>query len=134
MRATVFTIVLSLYFLLTGIQGFFSRAAWWIFTTNVTHALIEVLLGAVGLVWAARGPQRASYLIIVGLILVAAGALRLLPATESFLVGLLNINDTLAIANLVIGGMSIGVGLTARRPRLPFEVRSFRHGGPTRIA
>lgn len=134
MRATPYTILLSLYLLLTGAQGFFSHNAWWIFTVNVTHALLETALGAIGLAWAARGPQRAGYLIIVGLILVASGILRLLPATESFIIGLLNINDALAAADLVIGGMSIGVGLTARRPRLPFEVHSYRHGGPTRIA
>jgi hypothetical protein len=133
MRATPYTIVFALYLLLTGVQGLFSRTAWWIFTTNRTHAVIELALAAIALVWAARGPQRAAYLMVVGLLLVVVGAMRLIPATEAFIVGLLNVNEALAVANLVIGGISIGVGLTARLPRLPAEIRSFRHTGPMRV-
>jgi hypothetical protein len=133
MRATPYTILFALYLLFTGVQGLFSRTAWWILTTNPTHGLIEIALATIALVWAARGPQRAAYLLLVGLMMVVAGAMRLLPATESFIVGLLNINDAFAVANLVIGGMSIGVGLSARPPRLPTEIRSFRHIDPMKV-
>jgi hypothetical protein len=118
MLARRYTQLLTLFLLVTGCQGLFSDTVYQLFTINMTHAGIEIVLALVGMFWFVRGPQRATYLVTVGSILMLVGALRLIPGPDALVISLLQVNEPLAFFNLGLGAVTIAIGVNDRRSQL----------------
>ncbi|HYG52605.1 MAG TPA: DUF4383 domain-containing protein [Flavobacteriales bacterium] len=85
-------------------------------TTNVNHALIHLVLGVLGIGMVTAG-RPGPYAAFVGFLLLIVGVLYFFPGPAAFLWQTLNMNDNVALLNLVIGVVSLFVsGIT--RPDL----------------
>jgi hypothetical protein len=109
-----FTRILGIFLLVEGIWGLFSPVVFGVFTTNVVHATIHIVLGIMGLLLARRGGAR-SYLLGVGGLLAIVGVLFFVPGAAWLTVGLLNVNFAVACFNIVVGLVCIAVALGSRR-------------------
>jgi hypothetical protein len=111
---SAFTAALSAFLLLEGVWGFFSPVVFGILTTNVVHAIIHVILGVVG-IWAVLSGHSRAFLVGVGVLLLAVGALWFVPALTGLLVRLFNLNRAVAYLNVVVGTLAL---LFAARPTM----------------
>ena len=101
-----FTVTLGLFLLIEGIWGFFSPVVFGVFSTNTLHAVIHLLLGAIG-IFAGSFGRSQGYLFFVGLLLLVVGVLWFLSGATELVVHLLNVNRAVAILNVVIGIVSL---------------------------
>ncbi len=122
MSASRFCMLLAVYLLLSGVWGLFSPTVFGIFTTDTLHAVIELALGATG-IWASSGPRVYPYLISVGALVMVVGAMRFIPGLAELVIRLLNVNPALAIANLVVGAVAVGIGMGGTRSGLGAATR-----------
>jgi hypothetical protein len=118
MLAQRYSLFMVIYLLVQGIQGLFGNTAFWVFGTNAAHGGTEIAVALVGLLWGMRGPQKSLYLILVGIIFMVIGAMRFIPGADDFIVRLYNTNTTLAVFNLIVGAVTIGIGINDRRGTL----------------
>lgn len=101
-----YTFLLSSFLLIEGVWGLFSPAVFGSLTTNTTHAVIHIVLGVIGLLTLASGNPR-PYCILVGTLLLTVGAFYFLPGIGDMIFRLLNMNQTVAILNIVVGLLSL---------------------------
>jgi hypothetical protein len=106
--------LLGAFLLVAGIWGFISPMPFGIFTTNTLHAIIEIVLGILGLLAGMRGGS-ATWLLVVGAILVIVGAMRFIGPLANIVIDLLNVNVALATFNIIVGVIAIAIGASARR-------------------
>ncbi|MBC7790290.1 MAG: DUF4383 domain-containing protein [Anaerolineae bacterium] len=112
----LFAIIIGVFLLIEGIWGLFSPVVFGVLTTNVTHALIHILLGAAG-IGAGLAKKARGFCIFLGALLLAVGILRFVPGIGDVIVRLLNVNEAVAFVNIVAGGVSLALGLMKGRPR-----------------
>jgi len=119
----MFALCIGAFLLVEGIWGFFSPVVFGVLTTNTTHAVIHVILGAIG-VWVGRGGGNARvYCTFLGVLLLVVGIAYFLPITGLLVQKIFNVNTAVAIVNLAVGGAA----LTARgmeRSALRAEART----------
>jgi hypothetical protein len=104
-----YTTLLAIFLLVEGAWGLFTNQVFGVFTTNLLHAVIHILLGLVGF-WAARTGRTRGYLVFVGLLLLAVGLLWFVPGVAELLVRLLNANRAVAYFNIAVGAVSFLIG------------------------
>lgn len=100
--------------MLQGIWEHFTPVLFGMFTSNHLHGAVHILLGIVGLVTGLRGGAR-GFCIFLGALLLAVDLLWILPPSNGLIVKLFNINQPVAILNLVIALVSLAVAFFPRR-------------------
>jgi uncharacterized membrane protein len=101
-----YILLLSIFLLAQGIWGLFSETVFALLTTNLNHAIIHISLGITGIILSIR--RRAyQFSIFVGIVLLIAGILYLVPATTSLMAGLLNLNNMGAVVNVLAGSFAL---------------------------
>ena len=112
--ARSFALLVGVFLLIEGVWGMFSSVVFGVFTTNVTHAVIHLVLGLIGIGAALRG-HAPAFLGFLGVLLLLVGILWFIPATRHLPTDLFNANRAVAVLNVVIGGIALGMAKNARR-------------------
>ena len=97
-----FAIGLSIFFIIEGAWGLASDYVFWVFSTNVLHASIHLLLGFTGLYAGLRNHAR-KFSMYVGILLLIVGALFFVPTASDVVINLLNVNMEVAVLNIILG-------------------------------
>jgi len=109
-----FAIILGIFFLIGGIWGLFSDVVFGVFTTNLSHAVIHIIIGITAIGMGAIKLARI-YCFVVAFVLLVVGILRFIPRADELVVTVFNVNMPLAYFNIVVGVFSLIVGLV-RKP------------------
>ena len=102
----VFSVVLGIFLLIEGGLGLFDPLVFGIFSTNLLHASIHLLLGTAGIFYGLRNRAR-NYSLYVGILLVVVGVFFFVPVIGPFITRILNLNQAVAIFNVVVGAAAI---------------------------
>ena len=110
-------LIVGLLFIIEGIWELFSPVVFVVLTGNVTHGIIHIVLGLIG-VWVGWNGCARGFCIFLGLLLISVGALWFIPAGKELVVRLLNVNQAVACVNLVLGVILLIAGFVSpcRRP------------------
>lgn len=111
-----YAMVVGAFLLIEGIWGLFSPVVFGVFTTNIVHAVIHILLGATGIWTGMKGGSR-GFCMFLGVLLFAVGVLRFVPGISDLIVSILNVNPAVAYVNIVVGILSLLVAFASGRPR-----------------
>jgi len=111
-----YIVLLGISLLAQGIWGLFSETIFAVMTTNLTHAIIHIVLGIAGIVLASRH-NAYVYSIFTGALLLAVGGLYMIPSTSWIVVKLFNVNSFVAVFNVIAGGFSLLVAYAGGRYR-----------------
>lgn len=106
--------VVGAFLLIEGIWGLTSPVVFGVLTTNLTHAVIHILLGVIGLATGWLGRAR-GFCIFLGILLVAVGILRFVPGADQLIVHILNANIAVAWVNIVVGATALLVSFAGRK-------------------
>ena len=108
-----FALVIGLFLVIEGIWELFSPVVFVVLTGNLLHGVIHIALGLIALYlgWNARA---RSFCILLGLLLLVVGGLWFVPGPKELVVQLLNVNQAVAILNLLVGSISLLLGLTTK--------------------
>ncbi len=106
-----FSAVIGLLLAIEGCWGLASPVVFGLLTTNTLHASLHVMLGLVGL-WAGFRSHARGFLCFLGSLLILVSVLWFAPPTQGLVAGLLNVNLSVAYVNLVLGALSLIVGIT----------------------
>lgn len=106
--AAPFALLAGAFYLTDGIWGFFSPVTFGVLSTNLLHTIIHTAMGVLG-IYAARTTFARLWCLGVGLIVLPVGLLYFLPAVNGLLVTLFNLNHAVAILNIVLGIIALGV-------------------------
>ena len=109
-----FAVLVGAFLLVEGIWGLSSPVVFGVLTTNTLHAVIHIVLGAVGL-WAGLKSGARQFCLFLGVLLVAVGALWFVPGVSALIRSLLNVNAAVAYLNLAVGAIAIVLALAAGR-------------------
>ncbi|MGI8481432.1 MAG: DUF4383 domain-containing protein [Chthoniobacterales bacterium] len=104
-------IFVGAFLLIEGIWGLTSPVVFGILTTNLTHAIIHIALGVIGIVLGWKRRAR-GFCIFLGTLLLAVGILRFVPGAAEIIVRLLNVNMAVAWVNIAVGVVALLVVLT----------------------
>lgn len=108
-----FALAIGGFLLIEGIWGLFSPVVFGVLTTNVLHACIHIVLGLIGIYTGMKGGAR-QFSLYLGILLVAVGIMRFLPVLGDITVSLLNVNQAVAIFNIVVGIIALLVARSSR--------------------
>jgi hypothetical protein len=103
---SIFAIVIGLLLIVEGIRGLTSQIVFGVLTTNQTHAIIHIVLGIIGVITGFMGRAR-GFCIFLGVLLIAVGVLRFVPGAGEIVVRILNVNNAVALVNIVIGAIAL---------------------------
>ena len=112
-----YAIIIGALLLVEGVWGLFSPVVFGVLTTNLTHAVIHILLGVAG-IWTGWKGQARGYCLFLGALLLAVGILRFVPGVGEWVVSILNVNPAVAYVNIVIGIVSLMIAFLAGRSRV----------------
>ncbi|MEO7455133.1 MAG: DUF4383 domain-containing protein [Gemmatimonadaceae bacterium] len=101
-----FALLVGVFLVVEGIWGLFSPVVFGVLTTNMLHACIHIVLGLLGIYTAMRHGAR-KWCMGVGVLIVVVGILRFVPGVGDILVSLLNVNQAVAILNIVVGAVAL---------------------------
>jgi hypothetical protein len=122
--ASRFAQVIGVFLLVEGIWGLFSPVVFGVLTTNLLHACIHIVLGILGLYTGMQGGAR-KYALYLGILLIAVGIMRFLPVVGDLTVSLLNVNQAVAIFNIVVGVIAVLAILKQRMTKVVLSVFVF---------
>ena len=88
----------------------FSPVVFWIFTTNLLHATIHLLLGVTGVYLGSRNQGR-KFALFVGILLIFVGILYFIPGTDELVIKLFNLNNAVAYFNILVGIIAVLLAL-----------------------
>lgn len=112
----VFAIVLGIFLVTEGFWGMFNPLVFGLFTTNLLHAAIHLLLGVTGIYLGTRNQAR-KFTLFTGILLLTVGMLYFIPGVSEMVIRLLNVNDAVTYLNIIIGIIAILTAmLTPVRP------------------
>lgn len=103
-----FTFGVGLLLAAEGVWGLFSPVVFGVLSTNLNHALIHLVLAALGL-WASFNHHARGFCLFLGWLLLAVGILRFVPGVGGLIVGLLNVNPAVAMVNIVVGLVALSL-------------------------
>ena len=106
--AASFALLAGVFYLADGIWGLFSPITFGVLSTNLLHTIIHIAMGVTGL-YAARTTRARLWCLGVGLIVVPVGVLYFVPGISGLLVSLFNLNQAVAIMNIVLGAVALMV-------------------------
>jgi len=113
-----FAIVLGILLIIEGFIGLFNPMVFGILSTNVLHALIHLFLGFTGLYIGLRNHAR-KFSLYIGILLLAVAILYFIPATNTVIVDLLNVNNAVAYLNTGVGLLAILFALLTPKRVIP---------------
>ena len=102
----IFAVILGLFLVIEGFWGMFSRIVFGIFTTNLLHATIHLLLGVTGIYLGTRNKAR-NFSLYVGVLLFVVGILYFVPGADTLVIQLLNVNNAVAFLNIIVGILAV---------------------------
>ena len=102
----IFAVILGLFLVIEGFWGMFSPIVFGIFTTNLLHATIHLLLGVTGIYLGTRNKAR-NFGLYVGVLLFVVGILYFIPAVDDLIIQLLNVNNAVAFLNIIVGILAV---------------------------
>ncbi|MBC7534542.1 MAG: DUF4383 domain-containing protein [Ferruginibacter sp.] len=111
----VFAILLGIFLVVEGFWGMFSPIVFGVLTTNVLHAFIHLLLGFTGIYTGLRNHAR-KFSLYAGVLLLVVGLLYYIPGAGQLVVKLFNVNNAVAVLNIVIGIAGILFALLTPKP------------------
>lgn len=103
-----FALILGIVLLLVGIWGFFTDSILGLFGVNMLQSIIHVVVGLLGIYAGTKGMGH-GFNMWVGWGGIVLGILGFIPAIDSLLMDLLNINVAISVLHLVIGVACLGV-------------------------
>lgn len=106
--AAPFALVVGIFLIVEGLWGMTSDVVFGVLTTNRLHATIHILLGVLGIYTAMTRGARA-WCTSVGILIVVVGILRFVPGVNGIIISLLNVNEAVAIFNIVAGIAALAV-------------------------
>ncbi len=115
---SVYAMIVGAFLLIEGVWGLFSPVVFGVLTTNLTHAVIHIVLGIVG-IWAGLKGRARGFLLFLGVLLLAVGVLWFVPGIRELIISILNVNQAVAIVNIVVGVLALLIALTDRGTRIP---------------
>lgn len=98
----VFCVVLGIFLLIEGGWGLFSPITFGVFSTNPLHAIIHLVLGTAGIFYGLRNRAR-NFSFFIGILIVIVGVFYFVPVVGAFITKILNLNQAVAIFNIVVG-------------------------------
>ena len=104
----IFSILLGVFLIVEGIWGLFSGITFGIFTTNITHALVHIVLGITGII-AGIKQNAGPFCTLLGTFLLIIGIIWFIFGRDSFFVRLLNVNQPVAVMNCIAGFLCLSV-------------------------
>lgn len=108
-----FALMVGVLLLIQGAWNLIDPPFLEIFTSNILHAVIHVLLGILG-IWTGLKGGAKIYLIFLGIILLTVGALYFVPGARELLEDIFDVNLAVAWLNIGIGILSLIVVLISR--------------------
>ena len=114
--SSIFAVIIGVFLLIEGIWGEFSDVVFGVLTTNRIHATIHILLGIVGIYTGLKGGSR-GFLIFLGILLAAVGALWFVPGVNELIFSILNVNRAVAVFNIIVGIASLIIAFASNRSR-----------------
>ena len=123
--ASIYTMLLGLFFLIEGIWGLFSATVFGALTTNTIHAAIHIILGITG-IWVGAAERPRRFCIFTGALLLVVGIVRFIPGPDQIVVDLLRVNYIVAIVNMIIGILCMVMAVITRPTRIRNERNSFK--------
>ncbi|MBA2585939.1 MAG: DUF4383 domain-containing protein [Chthoniobacterales bacterium] len=112
-----FAVLIGAFLVLEGIWGLTSPVVFGVLTTNLTHAIIHIVLGIAGIATGWMGRAR-GFCIFLGILLLAVGVLRFVPGVGELIVRILNVNIAVAWVNMVVGTVALIVSFVPDRSRV----------------
>lgn len=109
--------IVGAFLLIEGVWGLFSPVVFGVLTTNLTHAVIHIVLGIVG-IWAGLKGRARGFLLFLGVLLLAVGILWFVPGIRELIVSILNVNQAVAMVNIAVGILSLVIALADRGSRM----------------
>ncbi len=106
--------IAGVFLIIEGIWGMFSPMVFGIFSTNKLHATIHIVLGVLG-IYTAMNKGARQWCTLVGLLIIVVGVLRFVPGIGDIIVSLLNVNEAVAIFNIVVGAAALLVARMSAR-------------------
>lgn len=108
-----FALGIGLFLFVQGVWEFFSPVVFGVLTGNVLHGMIHIMLGVIGVLlgWAARA---RGFCLFLGVLLIVVGGLWFVHGPKELIVRLLNMNQPVALLNLVVGAVSLVLGLISK--------------------
>ncbi|MDT0676643.1 DUF4383 domain-containing protein [Autumnicola musiva] len=101
-----YAILIGGFLVIQGSWGLIDPPPFEIFSTNIAHAVIHIVLGIVGL-WMGIKGNSYKFNLFLGILLLAVGVLWFIPGIQDLLINLLNINRAVAYLNISIGVVSL---------------------------
>ncbi|GAB2775666.1 hypothetical protein [Salinimicrobium soli] len=111
-----YAILIGILLLIQGIWNLIDPPFLGIFTSNVLHAVIHILLGLAG-IWRGIVGNAFGYSLFLGVILLAVGVLFYIEVIGDIIEELLNVNEPVALLNIGIGLLSLFMALAVGRNR-----------------
>ncbi len=106
----VFAIALGLFLVIEGLWGMFSPMVFWVFSTNILHAIIHLVLGVTAIYLGARNQAR-KFMLFTGVLLLTVGILYFIPGADELVIRFFNVNDAVAYLNIIAGIAAILLAL-----------------------
>ncbi|MFT3682868.1 MAG: hypothetical protein QM791_21600 [Ferruginibacter sp.] len=107
---SIFAFITGCFFLIAGIWAMFSPKVFGLLSINYINAAICIVLGVLG-IYRGYEVRGRTYCILTGIFLLVTGLLRLIREYDDFIVELLDINETLAYANIIWGATLLITGI-----------------------
>lgn len=104
--AASFAMFAGAFYLIDGIWGFFSPITFGVLSTNTLHTVIHLLMGLAG-IYAARNYGARLWCRLIGVVVLAVGIAYFLPAGNTLVVSLFNLNQAVAVLNIVAGVLTL---------------------------
>ncbi|MDB5200878.1 MAG: hypothetical protein JWQ27_287 [Ferruginibacter sp.] len=98
----IFAVVLGIFLVIEGFWGMFDPLVFGIFSTNILHASIHLILGFTGIYTGLRNHAR-KFCLYVGMLLLAVGILYFIPGADALIVRFFNVNNAVAYLNIIVG-------------------------------
>ncbi|MDQ6809726.1 MAG: DUF4383 domain-containing protein [Verrucomicrobiota bacterium] len=112
-----FAIIVGALLVIEGICEQFTPVLFGVLTSNHLHGAVHILLGIVGTFTGLRGGAR-SFCIFLGTLLLVVDLLWFLPTTNELIVRLFNVNQPVAMMNLIVALVSLAVAFSSGRTAL----------------
>lgn len=120
----MFALLIGIFLLLQGIWNLADPPFLGIFTSNLFHAVIHVVLGIVG-IWTGLRSGAYTFLIFLAILLVTVGILFFIESARDLLIGLFNVNKAVAWLNITLGGLSLLAVIVGRKPPQKVSPRKY---------
>lgn len=108
----VFSIMIGILFLLSGIWGFSSRIVFGMFTTNTLHAIFQIIIGCATIFFTSVGYCK-PFLKILGSAMLLLG-FGWFMGGDQLLIQIFNSNRSFAFFNLFFGFLVLVLGITLK--------------------